>query len=30
MRVIISKKDERRYAGLIWRFKRHGWEIVVR
>lgn len=30
MRLIIRKQDETRHAHLIERFKRHGWEVVVK
>ena len=30
MRLIVRREDLEKYAGLIGKFQRSGWEIVVR
>jgi|GEM_PF-2899260 len=30
MRLIIRKADEIKYAALIERFRRRGWEVIVK
>ena len=30
MRLIVRRSDLKKYAGLIGKFQKNGWEIVVR